>query len=75
MGLCEKSQKSKWTHSGENMELNIPELEKALVNMRKSMKITAEYERLRAVITRQKYDALLEQNFTEAQALELCKER
>jgi len=46
---------------------------KELSALRDNMKYLVEFEKEMAVVTRYKYDALIEQGFTEAQALELCK--
>ena len=44
-----------------------------LRDMKANLEVTLEYEVIRAQVTRVRYEALLKQGFTEAQALELCR--
>ena len=46
---------------------------KELAVIKNNMKYLVEYEKEMAVVTRYKYDALIEQGFNESQAIELCK--
>jgi hypothetical protein len=46
---------------------------KELAALKNNLKYLVEFEKEMAVVTRYKYDALIEQGFTEAQAIELCK--
>ncbi len=56
-----------------NLDPPGPEMRVALDAMRKNLSMMIEFEQLRAKQTRAKYDAMIEQGFTDAQALELCK--
>ena len=46
---------------------------KELAVIKDNMKYLVEYEKEMAIVTRYKYDALIEQGFNESQAIELCK--
>ena len=49
------------------------EVKDALESLKLNMQFLIENERLQAEIKKAKYDALVLQGFTEAQAIELCK--
>lgn len=55
------------------MKYNVEDIRQALNDMRDCIPAHIEMQVLLAQVTRAKYNALLKEGFTEAQALELCR--
>lgn len=52
---------------------NPNEVKEALRNIRSNLQLHLEYIQITAKMHKTKYDALIKEGFTDAQALELCK--
>lgn len=52
---------------------NVDEMKDAIRKMKKMLPEWIEYHQIAAKIQKAKFDALLEEGFSEAQAIELCK--
>lgn len=51
------------------------ELRRAVETHRRNLPFLIEYQQLQAKVTRKKFEALVDEGFTDKQAIELCKEQ
>ena len=67
---CEFSVKVEQGDVGNSLQV----FKNAVKEMRKTMTTNIEYQKLSAKLTKARYDYLIEEGFSEAQALVLCKD-